>query len=227
MSEPSDHQPKVLVTEGPYIVSGGVPIVRRRKVVSENGEPITWQTTEHLPTQEEAYLCRCGGSSTKPFCDDTHLSNGFDGPQTASTQPYAERAKPMDGGGVVVRDDRSLCAHAGFCSNKATNVWKIAKGQGATDSVARSAMIAMIEHCPSGALSFRLTESTPDVEPALAVMVGVVDDGPLLITGGIPVTREDGTTDGVRNRVALCRCGRSANKPYCDGTHATVGFVDS
>ncbi len=85
----------------------------------------------------------------------------------------------------------------------------------------------MIEHCPSGALSFRLTESTPDVEPALAVMVGVVDDGPLLITGGIPVTREDGTTDGVRNRVALCRCGQSANKPYCDGTHAKVGFVDS
>jgi CDGSH-type Zn-finger protein len=54
-----------------------------------------------------------------------------------------------------------------------------------------------------------------------------MDDGPLLVTARIPITRADGTTDEVCNRVALCRCDESANKPYCDGTHATVGFSDS
>ena len=54
-----------------------------------------------------------------------------------------------------------------------------------------------------------------------------MDNGPLLVTGGIALTRTDGTTDQVRNRMALCRCGESANKPYCDGSHAAVGFTDS
>ena len=223
-------EPRIQVTDGPYVVTGDVPLVRRRKVVNELGEPMTWQTTSRLPGQDELYLCRCGGSSDKPFCDDSHLANGFTGGRGALTAPgtgYLERAKAMDGGGVVVRDDRSLCVHAGFCTNALTNVWKVARGAGATDTVARTAMVAAIEHCPSGALTFRLTEDGDDVEPALAVQVAVVDDGPLLVTGRIPVTRADGTTDEVRNRVALCRCGESANKPYCDGTHASVGFSDS
>jgi CDGSH-type Zn-finger protein/ferredoxin len=223
-------EPHIQITDGPYLVSGEVALVRRRKVVSEHGEPMTWQTTTRLPSDQVVSLCRCGGSGDKPFCDGTHNKNGFAqsrGAQTAAAAGYAQRATAMGGGGVVVRDDRSLCVHAGFCSNKVTNVWKVARGGGADDSVARTAMIAAIEHCPSGALTFRLTEDGPDVEPELAVQIGVSDDGPLLVTGRIPITRSDGTTDEVRDRVALCRCGESANKPYCDGTHAKVGFSDS
>lgn len=227
MSEPSAAA-HIQVTDGPYVVSGDVTLVRRREVLSERGEPMTWETTARLDGEGgDLYLCRCGGSSNKPFCDDTHLANGFDGAQTATTAPYAERATVMAEGGVVVRDDRGLCVHAGFCTNKVTNVWRVAKGAGATDPVARASMIAMIEHCPSGALTFRLTEDGHDLEPEFAAQIGVMDDGPLLVTGRIPITRSDGTTDEVRNRVALCRCGQSANKPFCDGTHAKVGFADS
>lgn len=223
-------EPRVQVTAGPYEVSGAVPLVRRRKVVSDHGEPITWETTVRLAGDEVVYLCRCGGSADKPFCDDTHDTNGFAqsrGAQTAPTGGYDDRARVMDGAGVVVRDDRSLCVHAGFCTNKVTNVWKVARGAGAGDIVARTAMVAAIEHCPSGALTMRLTQDGPDLEPPLAAQIAVMDDGPLLVTGRIAITRSDGSTDQVRNRVALCRCGASANKPYCDGSHASVGFTDS
>lgn len=223
-------QPRIHVSDGPYEVSGAVPIVRRRQVLSDDGEPITWQTTARLTSQEVVYLCRCGGSSDKPFCDDTHVANGFAasrGTVTAPAAGYDDRATAMDGAAVVVRDDRSLCVHAGFCTNKVTSVWKVARGAGVGDIVARTAMVAAIEHCPSGALTMRLTADGPDVEPELPAQIAVMDNGPLLVTGGIALTRADGTTDQVRNRMALCRCGESANKPYCDGSHAAVGFTDS
>lgn len=54
----------------------------------------------------------------------------------------------------------------------------------------------------------------------------MIRDGPLWVRGGIPVESSDGATYEVRNRVTLCRCGRSSNKPFCDGTHKGVGFRD-
>jgi CDGSH-type Zn-finger protein len=50
--------------------------------------------------------------------------------------------------------------------------------------------------------------------------------GPLWISGGVPIISCDGTEYEVRNRVTLCRCGRSGNKPFCDGTHVDIQFRD-
>jgi CDGSH-type Zn-finger protein len=87
--------------------------------------------------------------------------------------------------------------------------------------------MAMIEHCPSGALTFRLTVDGPDIEPDLPAGIAVTDDGPYFVTGGIPVERSDGEPFGPRPRMTLCRCGGSANKPLCDGSHKEIGFRDS
>ncbi len=84
----------------------------------------------------------------------------------------------------------------------------------------------MIERCSSGALTYPLAGSQKDVEPPLAAGVGVVDDGPLWVTGSVPVERADGLPLQVRPRMTLCRCGASANKPLCDGSHARTGFAD-
>ena len=83
----------------------------------------------------------------------------------------------------------------------------------------------MVTRCPSGALTLRTLDGA-DIEPELAQAIGVIDDGPLLVTGAIPVARADGEPFEARNRIALCRCGHSANKPLCDGSHHEAGFAD-
>lgn len=208
---------------GPYLVTGELPLARRRQVESPAGEPLAWSTTSRLETKDRYALCRCGGSDNKPFCDGTHARDGF---QATDTDPgrYDDRSTVLGGqGGLMVHDDRSICEHAGFCGNRATNVWKAVAD---TDDVTtRTMVIGMIEHCPSGALSYELGGQA--VEPTLPTAIGVVDDGPLWVTGGIAIRLADGTELEPRNRVTLCRCGASGNKPLCDGSHAEAGFRDS
>ncbi len=116
---------QVEITEdGPYVVRN-TPLVRTGVVGSEYGESIAWEPDEPMDAAPLYRLCRCGGSSTKPFCHDTHLTNGFDGTEVADRRPRAHRATTLEGDGVVVTDDPSLCAHAGFCANRRTHVWEM------------------------------------------------------------------------------------------------------
>ena len=68
------------------------------------------------------------------------------------------------------------------------------------------------------------------LEPDLAQSIGLIEDpaeacsGPIWLRGGIALIAADGTEYEVRNRVTLCRCGESKNKPFCDGAHAAVKF---
>jgi len=217
----AEKTPAVIVqTDGPYVVTGPVPLRDRRPVVSEHGEPLTWRS-EPASEQRPVYaLCRCGESSRKPYCDGTHAKIGFDGTETAPADSFRERCADLGGTGIQVSDDRSICVHAGFCGNRVTNVWKMTRDT--DDSVVRAQVMAMVERCPSGALSY--TVDGVEVEPALPMEIAVVADGPLWITGGIPVQRADGESFETRNRVTLCRCGHSSNKPLCDGSHNEVGF---
>ncbi len=212
--------------QGPYRVFGRLPLRRTRPVVSEAGEPLAWQVTERLASDEVVALCRCGGSSNKPFCDDTHRKREWDPAYAAPTSTYDERAVVLDGAGMTVRDDRSICARAGFCATRLTSVWKMVRDMAPDDTATQAHMLAMIERCPSGALTYRARPDGDDVEPELGMSIGIVDHGPIIVTGGVPVGRGDGERFESRNRMTLCRCGASSNKPLCDGTHATVGFCD-
>lgn len=212
---------------GPYVVSGGLPIGRRRMVVSEFGEPMTWEAKNELETAETVALCRCGQSANKPFCDGSHVTAKFDGAEANHDSSYEERQRTYPAAGIVMRDDRSICEHAGFCGNRITNVWKMVRNGDTEDTVKRAQVMAMVEHCPSGALTFRLEEDGADVEPDFRPAIGVVDDGPLFVTGRVAIRLTDGRTMEARNRVTLCRCGGSANKPLCDGSHKENGFADS
>ncbi len=64
------------------------------------------------------------------------------------------------------------------------------------------------------------------MEPELSPRVAVIDDGPLFVQGGVPLEGADGETYETLNRMSLCRCGASSNKPYCDGTHSETDFKD-
>lgn len=212
-------------TNGPYAVYGDIPLVRKTQVVSEYGEPLTWKKGEVIVEKGPYCLCRCGHSRNKPFCDETHLEINFDGTETADTGTTAERQSLHPGAGIIAKHDGSLCMSAGFCGNRLTNVKRMVPQTG--DTQVRAQVMAMIERCPSGAWSYAAAEGESNIEPDLPQEIAVVTEitsegpiaGPLWVTGGIPVYRSDGQPFETRNRVTLCSCGLSANKPLCDGTH--------
>jgi CDGSH-type Zn-finger protein len=229
MSEKDSRKRIVVEEDGPYQVYGGIPLVRKTQVVSEYGEPLTWQKEGTIETDESYELCRCGESSTLPICDSTHRQNGFDGTETADTGATAERQVIYAGGTkIVVKRDRSLCMEAGFCGMRLTNIKRMVAHT--DDTQVRSQVMAMIERCPSGSYSYAIEEGGPDIEPDLpqqiAVVTEITSDGPIIgpywVTGNIPIERADGKPLETRNRVMLCGCGQSKIKPLCDGTHRTL-----
>lgn len=210
---------------GPLMVTGQIPLVRKTSVHSEHGEPLAWKTSAALTDRGTYALCRCGHSANKPFCDGAHNAEGFEGIDTADDSVYDDRASELGAEGITVRDDRSICVHAGFCGNRHTNIWKQTKDM--SESTVRLAVINEVEKCPSGAITYRFDGDDNDTEPDYPAQIGVIDDGPLWVTGGIPVSTSAGVELETRNRVTLCRCGASANKPLCDGSHKEAGFTDS
>lgn len=213
--------PRITVTpNGPYHVVGDVPVVVKAQVETELGEPIAWAVGPELGHKARYALCRCGQSGRKPFCDGTHSRVGFE----ADDVLRERHATEYPGTGVTLLDDRDICVHAGFCGTAITNVWKMVRKT--DDTAVRSTLIAMVERCPSGAISYSLDGGATENEPRLRTEIGVNVNGPLWVTGGIPVDVGDEGQLPARNRVALCRCGASGRKPLCDGSHKAVGFVD-
>ena len=217
----------VIIADGPYIIKGNVPLVRKIQVVSEYGEPLVWKTEATLPTGPGEYeLCRCGQSRNKPFCDGAHGEVGFDGSEHAASSVADSLRMAFRGGTrLIVKKDLSLCMNSGFCRmQKITLEQLIAESK---HTQARSLAMAMVERCPSGSLTYQIEPGEADIEPDLPQQIAVTTeitsdgpiDGPLWVSGGIPVERADGRPFETRNRVTLCNCGLSNNKPLCDGAH--------
>jgi len=212
--------------DGPYTVHGDVPLVRKTQVVSEYGEPLTWQKEGEIATDGDYQLCRCGQSEEKPLCDCSHRYADWDATEAADTRPTSERQRVIPGGtNLIVKRDDHLCSESGFCADRFAKIDQMVSGTG--DTRVRSLVMAMVERCPSGAYVYRTAEGKPEIEPDLPRQIAVTTeitsdgpiDGPLWITGGIPVERSDGDPFETRNRVTLCNCGLSACKPLCDGSH--------
>jgi CDGSH-type Zn-finger protein len=211
---------------GSYLVSGNIPLVRKIQIVSEYGEPLTWKNDGEIPVEEPYYLCRCGASSNKPFCDRSHRAISFDGTEIAPTDNIEERWEKYPGSkNIIIRMDMNVCTSAGFCANRKTTIAEMATHT--DDMQVRALAIAMVEHCPSGALTYTLKEGEADIEADLPQQIAVTTEitsdgailGPFWVTGGIPIIRSDGQPFETRNRVTLCNCGHSQIKPLCDGSH--------
>jgi CDGSH-type Zn-finger protein len=223
---PNTEKKIVIQINGPYSVHGEIPLVLKTQVVSEYGEPLTWKKGETIKTRGPYILCRCGQSGEKPCCDGTHILDDFDGTETTDTNTTAERRRVIEGGvNIVVKRDDTLCMDSGFCSDRFTKIDNMTPDSANTQVRAR--IMAMIENCPSGTYTYSVPPDLEDIEPDLpaqiAATIEITDDGPidgpLWVTGNIPIERSDGKPFETRNRVTLCSCGLSKIKPLCDGTH--------
>lgn len=210
--------------DGPYRVTGAVPLARTAQAETVYGEPVGWEALAPIATGSWYELCRCGRSATKPICDGSHERAPWDSEETADHGPRSARAKTFVGDAIEMTDDRSLCTQAGFCGDRFATVWEMLADTAAP--TVRERVRSMVELCPSGRLVHAPSADAEPVEPPFAPSIAVDADGPLLVRGGIPVMSANGQRYEIRNRVALCRCGHSRNKPFCDGSHKEFGLGD-
>ena len=189
---------------------------------------------EELQAPPQLALCRCGGSARKPFCDGSCASNGFSDAKDPNRVP--DRRDTYPGQHVTIFDNRGLCQHSGFCTDRLATVFRAGQEPFIAPSGGRMDEIIMaVRDCPSGALSFGFGDTEDraetDWENAREPAVEITRDGPYRITGGIELIDADGkpmprNAGASLEHYALCRCGHSQNKPYCSGMHWYVGFRD-
>jgi len=214
-------RPRIVVAEnGPYLIT--------------NAAAVRSYLGESLRVPPQLAFCRCGESGDKPFCDGSHARTGFSGAK--DPKRVRDLRGTHRGAQVTIFDNRGICQHSGFCTDRLPTVFRagaepfVAPSGGRMDEIVRA-----VRDCPSGALSlaFDGTEARDFADwhgtrqPAVEVSL----DGPYRVTGGIPLADAAGgeiqrTSGSSREHYALCRCGHSQNKPFCSGMHWYVQFRD-
>ncbi len=221
-SGPASTKLKIAVRKnGPYIVSGGVALIAQVIQLDEDGQCLAWHQTKTYLEKQTYALCRCGISGNRPFCDGTHRRVNFDGTEAAGHITYLAQSEKFSGPALDLTDAKILCAHAGFC-DRAGGTWELTLHS--DDPKAKRTAIEEAYNCPSGRLVVWDKEGRaiePVLEPSIALMESANGElsGPIWVRGGIPIQSADGELYEIRNRVTLCGCGKSAHKPFCDGTH--------
>ena len=195
-------------TDGPLLVRG-LPALRNSK-------------GQTLPVQDVVALCRCGGSAKKPFCDGTHRSNGFS--SAKSSERALDKVDSYRGKQITIHDNRSICAHAGRCTDGLPATFRSHQEPFVDPKVdTAEKIIEIVGKCPSGALSYTLHDRHAIAAERAAMIV--VTPGPYAVMGNIAIDQVQ-NAGASKDHYTLCRCGASKNKPFCDGTHWAVGFKD-
>lgn len=220
---------KVIInTKGPYAVFGGVSVHDYFIVNGEDGKALRYEKGEFNYSKGDiTYLCRCGKSQNKPYCDGTHLKVEWDSELTGRDEKFMDGVKVYEGSRYTLWDKESLCAIARFCDVR-RGVWLMIQNPINEQEVELSLRASQL--CPAGRLVVQDNATGQMLEPNMQESIGIIEDtpidvsGPIWIRGGIPLVTEVGDVLERRNRITLCRCGASINKPYCDGAHISINF---
>ena len=177
-----------------------------------------------IETKPVMALCRCGGSSNKPFCDGTHQKIDFSSDKSNNRVP--DKLDTHVGKKITIHDNRGVCAHAGFCTDNSPAVFNVKNEPWIdpdTDDPEKT--VRTIRMCPSGALSYTkdgVLYKDRDREPAVTVS----KNGPYYVVGGVESKDPTGSKPESKEHYTLCRCGASKNKPFCNGAHWDINFKD-
>lgn len=210
MSEEND--PQVSITpsqDGPLIVRN-LPSMQNK-----DGE---------MAVKPTMALCRCGQSSKKPFCDGTHKSIGFS--SNKSEDRVEDKLESYSGSSITIHDNRGICAHAGHCTDRLSSVFRLRQEPWIDpDGASADQIIAAVEACPSGALSYTVggVEQPPSAGSAT---IRIDRNGPYIVSGAVDLTDTERAQGSRGSGFTLCRCGGSKNKPFCDGSHWYDKFTD-
>lgn len=217
-----------IVKNGPYLVMGNVPL---EELIIQKGKNGYYYKKGKTFKHEETYaLCRCGKTKTPPFCDGSHIKEKFDGTLTASKEPISKYAEKYIGKNLILEDTESLCAFARFCHTNDNDAWNLATS--ANDNEEEGLAIKVVTDCPAGRLVIKDKKTGMAIEPSYEPSIAILQDpdekcsGPIWVKGGIPIEDDNGDIYEIRNRVTLCRCGYSKNKPFCDAEHIRNNYND-
>jgi len=213
---------RIKITKGgPYLVTGGLPLTKKIIESDADGYPLRWLTTESYSRRESYALCRCGQSKNKPYCDGSHTNHRFNDNETDDRSPYLKGARIYDGPELKLTDKRELCVGAGFCT-RAGNIWNLTVNSDNPEY--KAIAIQEAADCPSGRL-VEWDKVNKPLEPTFKPSIAITEDqdgvpGPLWVMGDVEIESVNGYVYEKRNRVTLCRCGKSQRTPFCDGSHA-------
>ncbi len=197
-----------LSQNGPLILSG-LDVLEQDNLVKVDNKKIV-------------ALCRCGNSETKPYCDGRHSKSDFS--DSNEKLDIVGVVNSYKGKKITINHDAKICAHIGYCTTELPKVfWSNVDKTIDPDAASVEEIMALCKKCPSGALTYTVEDVLYD-NYSDTPKVQIIKDGPYFITGSIELNCEQQPT--AKEHFALCRCGKSKNKPYCDGTHWYEDFKD-
>ena len=204
----------VCLPNGPYYLIEDSNPQEVPCLVSESGQT--------QATVRGVALCRCGLSENKPFCDGSHGTSDFS--DEKSEERVKDRLDSYVGTHITVHFNGGACAHAAHCVNDLPSVFRMGANPWIEpDAASVEEIVAQIGKCPSGALSCSVNgvlQTTQQGDPEVTVL----KDGPYAVAGGISLIGQEWGNGVSEQNFVLCRCGASKNKPFCDGSHAAIGF---
>jgi len=121
--------------------------------------------------------------------------------------------------------DPNICTHSAKCVNNHPEIFNIDNKPWINlDNATVEKIEQAVKNCPSGALKLLDDTTRAEIDDGESVQIDVASKGPLLIKGKFKITDYNGKVLETKDKAALCRCGASKNKPFCDGTHNKINF---
>ena len=136
-----------------------------------------------------------------------------------------EIIKEYSNGEITVVWKPNTCSHSTKCWKGLVSVFNPKKRPWINmDAASTETIASQVEACPSGALTYYKNDPKNEAKDSVEkIEVRITGGGPILMRGEVKIIHKDGTEE-VKNNVALCRCGQSTNKPFCDGSHRKFDF---